>query len=78
MPGLFIKSLLTAKQITAKTTIREVEQVASLLLTLAPAAPPHGRKQLVAASHAEAFDSRSVNVLPAKPTQAKHKKVKES
>jgi hypothetical protein len=43
---------------------------------LAPAAPPHGRKQLVAISHAEAFDSRSVIVLSAKPTQAEYKTIK--
>jgi hypothetical protein len=76
MPGLFVISSPPAKQITAKTIIREALRAASLLLMLAPAAPPHGRKQLVAVFHAEAFDSHSVNVLPARPCQEECKKVK--
>jgi hypothetical protein len=58
------------------TTIREAVHTASPRLMLAPTAPPHGRKQLVAVPHAEVFDSRSVNVLLAKPTQEEYKKPK--
>lgn len=60
-----------AKQITAKTIIREAVHTGSLHLMLALSTPPGGSCWWLP----EAF-GRSASVLPAKPTQAEGKKIK--